>query len=230
LRSPRGKAIRPAVAYLAAIGLAAGLTACSGSGEPNQFPTERAGEYEVEVTSATFPLRQKVAETYEMVLSVRNVGDEAVPDVNVSIELPERDSTLAFAYRTPQEGVAAPQRPVWVIEEGYPKLAGTVGRGGAATSSRRTFQFGTVAPGQSATMVWRLTAVQPGSQKVRWEIDAGLSPEVSAVDRSGATPEGLFEVRIANRPILTRVNRQGEVVPVGPGVERRVEIEEENSD
>jgi hypothetical protein len=64
LRSPRGKAIRPAVAYLAAIGLAAGLTACSGSGEPNQFPTERAGEYEVEVTSATFPLRQKVAETY----------------------------------------------------------------------------------------------------------------------------------------------------------------------
>jgi hypothetical protein len=53
---------------------------------------------------------------------------------------------------------------------------------------------------------------------------------VSAVDRSGATPEGLFEVRIANRPILTRVNRQGEVVPVGPGVERRVEIEEENSD
>ena len=212
------------------IGLAAGLAACSGGGEPNQFPDQQAGEYEVEVTSATFPLRQRVAETYQMVLGVENTGDEAVPDLNVAIDLPDRDSTLAFAYRTPQEGVAAPQRPVWVIEEGYPKLAGTVGRGGAATSSRQTFQFGTLAPGQTATMVWRLTAVQPGRQQVAWVVDAGLSPEVSAVDRSGGVPGGLFDVRIANRPVLTRVNRQGEVVPVPSRVEQRVEIEEENSE
>ncbi len=212
------------------IGLGAGLVACSGGGEPNQFPDERAGEYEVTVDSATFPLRQRVAETYQMVIEVENTGDEAVPDINVTVDLPERDSTLAFAYRTPQEGVAAPQRPVWVIEEGYPKLAGTVGRGGAATSSRRTFQFGTLAPGQSATMVWRLTAIQPGRQSLSWLIDAGLSPEVSAVDRSGEAPEGLFDVRIGNRPVLTRVNRKGEVVPVAPRVQEQVEIEERNSE
>lgn len=211
------------------LGLSAAAVGCSGSGNPDQFPDQPAGEYEVEVASATFPLDQRVAETYEMVLEVENTGDSAVPDINVSIDLPGRDSTLAFAYRLPQDGVAAPQRPVWVIEEGYPKLAGTIGRGGAATSSRRTFQFGTIAPGQSATMIWRLTAVQPGDQPLSWVVDAGLSPEVSAVDRSGQAPEGLFDVRITNRPLLTRVNGKGEVVPVSPEVERRVEIEEEDS-
>ena len=226
----KGKGIRLATAALAGVALATGASACSGSGETDQFPNDRPGEYTVEVTSATFPAVQRVARTYDMVLTVRNVGDEAVPDINVSVDLPGRDSTLAFAYRTPQAGVAAPQRPVWVIEEGYPKLAGTVGRGGAGTSSRRTFQFGTVPPGQSAKMVWRVTAVQPGPMEVSWVVDAGLAPDVQAVDRSGQVPEGLFRVRVNNQPRLTRVNDNGEVVPVSPDVQRQVKLEEENSD
>lgn len=222
--------MRLGAAMLAAAALATGLVACGGSGNPNQFPDEKAGKYEVEVTSATFPDEQTVAETYDMVLSVLNSGDSAVPDINVTVDLPERDSTLAFAYRTPEEGVASPQRPVWVIEEGYPKLAGTVGRGGAGTSSLRTFQFGTLAPGEVAKMVWRLTAVQPGFQEVSWIVDAGLSTEVSAVDRTGSAPQGFFDVEIGNRPTLTRVNAKGQVVPVAPDVQRQVEIEEENSE
>jgi hypothetical protein len=60
--------------------------------------------------------------------------------MSVTVNLPEEGSTLAFAYRDPQPGLASPQRPVWVLEEGYPKLAGTVGRGGAATANRRTLR------------------------------------------------------------------------------------------
>lgn len=230
LREARRKGIRLAAISLAAAGLTTAAVGCSSGSEPNQFPDQQPGEYTVEVESATFPEKQTVAETYDMALTVRNVGDRAVPDINVSVDLPGRDSTLAFAYRSEQEGVASPQRPVWVVEEGYPKLAGTEGRGGAGTASRRTFQFGTVPPGESVTMVWRVTAVQPGVEEVAWIVDAGLSPEVRAVDRTGAPPEGLFGVRISNRPTLTRVNEEGEVVPLPPDVQRRVEIEEENSD
>ena len=79
-------------------------------------------------------------------------------------------------------------------------------------------------------MVWRLTAVQPGFQEVSWIVDAGLSTEVSAVDRTGSAPQGFFDVEIGNRPTLTRVNAKGQVVPVAPDVQRQVEIEEENSE
>jgi len=130
LREARRKGIRLAAVALAAAGLTTAAVGCSSGGEPNQFPDQKPGEYTVEVESATFPEKQTVAETYDMALTVRNVGDRAVPDINVSLDLPGRDSTLAFAYRSEQEGVASPQRPVWVVEEGYPKLAGTEGRGG----------------------------------------------------------------------------------------------------
>ena len=226
----RGKAARLAAPVLAAAALSVVLAGCGGGQEPGQFSNEARGDYEVEVTRATFPDRQVVARTYEMQIDIENTGDEPLPAVNVSIALPGRDSTLAFAYRNPQPGIAAAQRPAWVLEEGYPKLVGTAGRGGAQTSSRRTFQFGTVAPGRTARTVWRVTAVQPGDFDVSWRVEAGLGQGVNAVDRSGETPSGLFEVKIGNRPRLTEIDEQGRIVPISPDEQRRLEMEEASSD
>lgn len=223
----RGKAARLIAPVLAAA--AAVLAGCGGGQSPDQFRNEKKGDYEVEVTSATFPSRQVVARTYEMKIAVENTGDEAVPDVTIVISLPGRDSTLAFAYRSEQVGLAAAQRPVWVLEEGYPKLAGTIGRGGAQTSSRRTFKFGTLAPGQTARTVWRVTAVQPGNFELSWRVEAGLGLDVNAVDRSGRTPTGLFGVKVSDRPRLTEIDEQGRIVPIPPDEQRRLEIEEESS-
>ena len=111
--------------------------------------TSPRGDYPVEVLAADFAAKQTIAETYDLKLAVRNSGDETIPAMAVTINLPGEGSTLAFDYRDDQVGLARPQRPVWVLEEGYPKLAGTVGRGGAGTANKRTFNFGEVKAGDS---------------------------------------------------------------------------------
>lgn len=226
----RGKAARLAAPVLVAAAAVLVAAGCGGGQSTDQFRNEKKGDYEVEVTGATFPSRQVVARTYDMKIAVENTGDEALPALNISIALPGRGSTLAFAYRSEQAGLASAQRPAWVLEEGYPKLAGTVGRGGAQTSSRRTFQFGTLAPGQTARTVWRVTAVQPGDFDLSWQVEAGLGLDVNAVDRTGRTPTGLFGVKISDRPRLTEIDEQGRIVPISPDEQRRLEIEEASSD
>lgn len=216
-----------AASFLVAAVLLAG---CGGGAESDQFANEPAGEYPVEVLRAEFEPRQTIAETYDLVIAVRNTGEEAVPALSASIDLPGLGSTLAFAYRDPQAGLAQPQRPVWVLEEGYPKLAGTVGRGGTGTSNRRTFNFGELAPGKVAVMVWRVTAVRPGIYRLGYQIAAGLSGDAPAVDASGETPEGLFRVRISDVPILTEVDEQGNVVPLDPSQRLQLKIQEEYSE
>ena len=206
------------------------LSGCLGSEDRNQFPDARPGKYPVDVTEVDFEEDQRVGKTYELTIDAKNTGEETIPGLAVTIDLPGRDSTLAFAYRNRQPGVAQGQRPIWVIEEGYPKLAGTVGRGGTNTSNRRTFNFGEVEPGETAEMVWRLVAVQPGDYELGWEMAAGLAPGEKAVNRNGETPEGLLEVEVENRPLLTRVDVNGRVVPLTPEQQTQLELEEEDSD
>lgn len=198
------------------------LSACGGAEPGSQFASEAQGEFPVEVIEAQFDPVQKVARTYDLTLAVRNSGDEKIPAISTTINLPGLGSTLAFAYRDRQKGLAQPQRPVWVMEEDYPKLAGTVGRGGAATASRRTFNFGELTPGETANMVWRVTAIRPGSYRVAWELSAGLGQNTRAVDSRGARPRGVLPVRINNRAQLTRVNDKGQVVPLSASEQLRI--------
>ena len=216
-------------AVLLAVTSAVVIASCGGGGEVgDQFADETPGEYPVEVVSAQFKPRQFVARTYDLEIAVRNTGDETVPAVVATIDLPGRDSTLAFAQRDPQPGLAQSQRPVWVMEAGYPKLAGTIGRGGAATANRRTFNFRRLPPGETAEMVWRVTAVEPGNYRLTYEIDAGLGLDTSAVDAAGDVPSGMLPVRITDRAVLTRVNRKGNVVPLTPREQLELELQEAN--
>jgi hypothetical protein len=204
------------------------LAGCDGS-NPDQFANETEGEFPVEVVSANFKPRQIIARTYDLKIAVMNTGDEAIPALNTNISLPGLGSTLAFAYRDPQPGLAQPQRPVWVLEQSYPKLAGTVGRGGAATASKRTFNFGAVEAGDTATMIWRVTAVRPGNYKLGYQIAAGLSGDALAVDAAGETPEGILPARISAVPIPTRVNEKGNLVPLTPSQRFQLKLQEESS-
>lgn len=208
---------------------AAVFAGCGSSGEAgDQFANETPGEYSVEIVRAEFKPRQFVARTYDLVIGVRNTGDETVPAMTATIDLPKRDSTLAFAYRDPQPQLAQPQRPIWVMESGYPKLAGTVGRGGAGTANRKTFNFGAVPPGETANMVWRATAVEPGFYGLAFEISAGLALDTTAVDAEGQTPAGLLPVRITDRAVLTKVDKKGNVVPLTPQEQLDVKLKEAN--
>lgn len=207
------------------------LAACGGGDDDGgQFANEPAGEYPVRIVSADFPVRQKVAETYDMSLSVKNTGEETIPGLTTSISLPGLGSTLAFAYRDPQEGLAMAQRPVWVLEEGYPKLAGTVGRGGAGNANRRTFNFGELPPGETADMIWRVTAVRPGDYEVAFRVAAGVSGEATAVDAAGDDPTGVLPVSVNARPVLTKIDENGKVVPLSASERFRLKQQEQRQE
>jgi len=206
--------------------LCAVVFAGCGGGDDSQFANEATGEFPLRVVGAELKPLQTVADTYNLDITVRNTGDETIPALNTVIDLPGMGSTLAFAYGDKQQGLAMNQRPVWVVEEGWPKLAGTIGRGGATTADKRTFNFGKLKPGAAATMVWKLVAVRPGSYRLRYQISAGLGPDTEAVDADGNVPSGMLPVRISDLARLTEVNDKGQVVPISPAEQAQVKAQQ----
>lgn len=290
-----------------------GLSACGG-GE-RQDANEPEGEFPVEISAAEFPAKQTLAESTELLLSVENTGEEALPNLAVTIftvadpgtevEISEADAEAAdpnaddssaaedeelaeeveeqlqeeldeqaeeegqsaeeqatdtdattgangepvmargpFMVRSDQPGLAIPFRPVWILEQGFPRLVGTEpgpapsgelsGTGGAQVAQTNTFAFGSVEPGETLDLVWEVTPVQAGTYTVSYRVAGGLQGNAVAVNDDGSVPEGEFIVQITNAPPQTRVNDAGEVVPIKPGdiiskagsAEQRSELDE----
>ncbi len=118
--------------------------------------------------------------------------------------------------RSDQEGLAIPFRPVWILEEGYPKLAGETAPAGAESAQTNTYSFGPLAPGETRAIVWNVTPVQAGTYTVRYRVAAGLQGKAKAVTSDGSVPEGEFIVQISREPPQTRVDDSGKVVPINP--------------
>jgi len=237
---------RVAIGAMAAL-LATGIASCGG-GE-RQDEDEPSGEFPVQVTSADFPANQRLAQNNNLTLSVRNTGEEAIPDLAITIFTTSDQSTAegtstteqgtttdgetdtsgtsaeqqlpqasgSFSVRSEQEGLAIPSRPVWILEQGYPKLAGQTSSAGAEAAQTNTFSFGALAPGETREIVWNVTPVQPGTYTVHYRVAAGLQGKAKAVTADGSVPEGEFVVRISNVPPQTRVDESGRVVPIKPG-------------
>jgi len=133
----------------------------------------------------------------------------------------------SFYVRSEQEGLAVPSRPVWILEQGFPRLAGTEagpappgelsGAGGAEAAQTNTFAFGELAPNETREVVFRVTPVQPGTYTVHYRVAAGLQGKAVAVNQDGSAPEGEFVVQISDVPPQTRVDDAGNVVRIRPG-------------
>ena len=200
---------------------AASLAACGG-GE-RQDEDEPEGEFPVTVTDAQFPNRQRLAETTDLKLAVENTGNEQIPDLAVTIFLDDGGGAVSsgaggqgsFSIRTEQPGLANPNRPVWILENKYPRLEGEeapLGSSPGTTAPQNTIGFGPMAPGDTKEMVWRVTAVRGGTYTVNYEIAAGLQGKAEAVTADGSTPEGKFVVTISTKPPAASVDDQGHVV------------------
>lgn len=213
---PRGVRARGvAVAVLAII--ASGASACGDDAE-RQDADEPAGDFPVEVTSAKFPTDQRLAQTSDLKLEIENAGDEDVQDLAVTIFTGDQPSSGSFSVRSEQPGLADPNRPVWILENGFPKLVTpqvkdleTAPPAGAEAAQTNTFSFGAVPPGESKDIVWRVTPVQAGTYTVHYELAAGLNGKAKAVTRDGGPVEGEFVVTITDKPPQARVNSAGEV-------------------
>jgi hypothetical protein len=129
-------------------------------------------------------------------------------------DLPQAQGS--FSVRSEQQGLAIPFRPVWILEQGFPKLEGQTASAGAEAAQTDTFAFGALAPNQTRRMVWNVTPVQGGTYTVHYRVAAGLEGKAKAVTADGSVPEGEFVVRISSAAPQTRVNDAGQVVPIKP--------------
>lgn len=221
LRGTGGES-RQARLRIACAGLLAALVpslmACGDTG-PRQDESEPAKTFPVEIVTSEFPTRQRLAETSFLRLGVENTGKEAIPELAITISLGGplgRNSIRPFSIRDPQENLAAPDRPVWILEEDWPKLAGSKQSAGATTANEKTFAFGELPPGETTQAVWKVTPVAPGKYTLLYEVDAGLGGKAKAETADGNQPSGSFAVQISDVPPQTRVNDQGEVVVIPP--------------
>jgi hypothetical protein len=209
--------------------LAAGVASCGGT---RQDANEPEGNFPVSIISADFPSKQKLAQNTNLTLAVENSGDQAIPNLAITIftnsnattsesttttgsqELPTAQGS--FSVRSEQQGLAIPFRPVWILEEGFPKYEGETASAGAETAQTDTYAFGELPPNQTKRIVWNVTPVQAGTYTVHYRVAAGLEGKAKAVTADGSVPEGEFVVRISSAPPQTRVNDAGQVVPIKP--------------
>lgn len=205
-------------AGLASLALAASAAAC---GESSSGSDEPEGTYEMKVAKAIFPTEQDLGQTSLMRIAVTNTGDKKAPATAMTVSIAGKEgesSTLPFGIRDPQPDLAQPDRPVWVLAEGYPKSAGaTTKRGGATSSARKTFDFGPLMPGKTVEGIWKLSAVKAGRFTVLYSVDAGLAGKAKAETASGVEPGGSFKVTITKETPETEVTDSGEVVEIGQG-------------
>ncbi len=189
------------------------LAACGESSSDK----EAGGEFDVGVTAASFPTLQRLGQTSLLKLSIENDGRKTVPNVVVTFTVAGKlgaDSSLPFGVFDQQAGLANPTRPVWVLSEHFPKLAGSNKAGGATTSDPKTFAFGPLKPGASTSAVWKLNAVRQGKYTLRYAVGAGLGTETKAKTKNGVAPGGTFVATITAANPDTEVTDSGEIVEV----------------
>jgi hypothetical protein len=199
------------------VAVAALLAACGG--ESSSDANEPSGTYRVHVTAASFPTRQRLGQTSLLRLGLRNTGKKTVPALTVTITIAGkagRSSSLPFGVHDPQAGLAQSDRPVWVLSETYPRLAGSSEPGGATTSNRKTFSFGPLKPGKTVAAAWKLSAVKAGHFTLLYRVGAGLGSGTKAETDGGVAPGGSFVTEITQQLPETEVTDGGEVVEIPP--------------
>lgn len=194
---------RGRLAVLALSALALAGAGCGGQRQDADAPT---GEFDLEVTDASFPARQQVAEPTTLKLAVANRGDRAVPQLAVTVETEPRkqgEAPVSFGQSGANAALADSARPVWIVDEGP-----TAGE----SAYTNTWAVGPLAEGQTRTLEWKLTAMQAGRYTVTWRLAPALEGDVKL---AGGRTRGEFVVTIADKPVPATVDADGDVARGG---------------
>jgi hypothetical protein len=219
--------VAAAATGIASVALALALPACGG--DTSQGSSEPSGEFPTEVSKASFPRNQVLANSTNLELAIENVGTKTIPNLAVTIYTGRIKAGVtatgtgqgSFSIRLNNPNLANPNRPVWILENNYPKLL-TPGldpkdlheepSAGAEAAQTDTFQFGALRAGDSKDIVWHVTPVMAGSYTVHYEVAASLDGNAKAVTRGGDPVGGQFDVEISTKVPQTCVNDAGKVV------------------
>ena len=205
--SRRRRPLLPAAGLALAGAAALGLAACGGP--PRQDVDEREGTFPVEIERAEFPKEQKLAKRSRMVITVRNVGRETIPNAAINIR--------SFEYKKEPDKAEDPRTPIFVVNgepAGDPKSA--------ETAYPEIWALGALAPGKTKTWEWDLTAVEPMPYDIRYRVLAGLDPQAKAVLPNGQPPVGRFRGEISTKVPEAKVAESGEdIISSGERIEPR---------
>jgi hypothetical protein len=182
----------PLSAVLLAL-LVAGCGGTTASGD-RQDAGEPSGDFPVSVESASFPLRQDLAESTEMKIVVRNAGSRPVPNIAVTVqcENEKNGQNGSFDRQIASEDVADKNRPNFVVDR-IPGPDRPNGRDQLDPLERssayvNTYTLGPLAPNRTKTFVWKVTAVRAGDFRVCYRVAAGLNGKARAVPAEGSLP------------------------------------------
>jgi hypothetical protein len=187
------------------------LAGCGG-GE-RQDENEPEGDFPVEVVRATFPEQQKLAKSSDMVVTVRNAGNDTIPNIAVTVN--------GFDKREKNPDLADPSRPVFAVNgvqveiAGFPEAKDASPRG-CDTAYVNTWACGPLKPNEQRTFRWSVTAVKAGDFKVDWRVAAGLDGKAQAVAAGGGrAPRGQFSGTISDEAPDVRVADDGKTIVSG---------------
>jgi hypothetical protein len=189
--------------------------ALAGCGGERQDENEVSGDFPVEVVSADFPSDQKLAKSSNLTITLRNAGDETIPNVGVTVD--------GFSYRkTDDPALADSARPLFAVDGvpeeigGFPEAKTATPRG-CVTAYVDTWACGPLRPGGERTMRWSVTAVKAGPYKIDWRVNAGLDGNAKAVLADGGeqAPGGTFTGTISDEAPRVRIAEDGRTVVSG---------------
>jgi hypothetical protein len=197
---------------------AAGVLALAGcGGGTRQDADEPEGNFEVEVVDASFPAKQQLAQSSELVIKLRNAGSKTIPNIVVTV--------AGFNYRKAADGtqLSDPSRPVFAVNGipreigGFPEAKDATPKG-CDTAYVNTWACGPLKAGREHTFKWSVTAVKAGPYKLVWRVAGGLDGNAKAVMAGGGdgAPGGTFTGTISDAPPHTRIADDGKTVIVDP--------------
>jgi hypothetical protein len=191
--------------------LVAAFAGCGG-GE-RQDANEPEGDFAIEVVSSSFPETQKLAQSSDLAITVRNAGDQTVPNIALTVS--------GLNFRATQPGLADAERPQFVVN-GVPREIGGFPEAkdatplGCDTAYVNTWACGPLKPNQQKTFRWSVTAVQAGAFRVAWRVAAGLDGKAKAVAAGGGpAPRGSFSGTISDAAPDVRVADDGKSIVNG---------------
>jgi hypothetical protein len=204
--------VRPALKGRSAAAILLLVVAGCGQGE-RQDENEPEGDFPVEVVEAKFPEDQKLAKSSDLVVTVRNAGQETIPNIAMTVD--------GFDERASNPELADPSRPVFALNgvqveiAGFPEAKEAAPRG-CDTAYVNTWACGPLKPNQQKTFRWSVTAVKAGEFNVEWKVAAGLDGKANAVAPGGGpAPRGTFAGTISDAAPDVRVADDGKTIVSG---------------
>jgi hypothetical protein len=147
------------------------------------------GTYTVAFERASFPRRQHLAQRSALVVTIRNGGAQAIPNLVVTVR--------GFTDRLGGARNSDPTRDLWIVDRGP---------AGAATAFADTWAAGRLEPDRTTTLRWDLTPVVAGTHRLTFEIAPELAGPARAELTGGGEPQRSLTVRVTSKPAPARVD------------------------